>query len=275
MTNTTALDLDRLTRWTFDRGMTAEVAPEGQWVRYTDLRAALAAKGQQEPVAYVKEYDSELNESLINIALPVGTQVFTRAAPVAQQSEAGSTTADLDKCIRAFAMLVAEEGIKAGSGSTMSVGSDKVRAVAEGVLSWITGRGLVEDIKAAARVAKPTEAGAPTAAVELGIGFSNNDQGAHASVMRKHADGTFKVLLHDRVPTGDSFFRFSLDAPTSGRESAAPGAKQDAKDAARYGFLREHWVSFSAAPPLSNLHWKGDKLDAKVDAAILGGDAHG
>lgn len=54
------------------------------------------------------------------------------------------------------------------------------------------------------------------------------------------------------------------------KELATPIAPkaEDARDGARYRFLREHWVSFSAAPPLSNLHFKGNKLDAKIDAAM-------
>jgi hypothetical protein len=36
-------DLSKLTRWTFDVGVFAAVAADGQWVRFDDLRAALAA----------------------------------------------------------------------------------------------------------------------------------------------------------------------------------------------------------------------------------------
>jgi hypothetical protein len=38
------IDLDRLTRWTFDGGMTAAVAKDGQWLRYDDAKRALARR---------------------------------------------------------------------------------------------------------------------------------------------------------------------------------------------------------------------------------------
>jgi len=49
-------------------------------------------------------------------------------------------------------------------------------------------------------------------AAQLGIGFANNDQGVHVSVIQQHADGNFTVLHQGRVPAGDSFARFALAA---------------------------------------------------------------
>jgi len=57
------------------------------------MAQARASQAVAEPVAYVVDVDNERSEAIINTALPVGTQVFTRAAPVAQQSEAGAPTA--------------------------------------------------------------------------------------------------------------------------------------------------------------------------------------
>lgn len=37
-------DLSKLTRWTFDGGMTAEVSKDGQWVRYKDLEVIAARR---------------------------------------------------------------------------------------------------------------------------------------------------------------------------------------------------------------------------------------
>lgn len=52
--------------------------------------------------------------------------------------------------------------------------------------------------------------GAQTA--QLSIGFANNDQGVHVSVMQQNGDGSATVLHHGRVPAGDSFARFALAA---------------------------------------------------------------
>lgn len=56
-------------------------------------------------------------------------------------------------------------------------------------------------------------------AAQLSIGFANNDQGVHVSVMQQHGDGSATVLHHGRVPAGDSFARFALAAKA---EAPAP-----------------------------------------------------
>lgn len=64
-------------------------------------------------------------------------------------------------------------------------------------------------------------------AAQLRIGFANNDQGVHVSVMQQHADGSATVLHAGKVPCGDSFARFTLaakaEAPAA-QQAAAPGA---------------------------------------------------
>jgi hypothetical protein len=55
-----------------------------------------------------------------------------------------------------------------------------------------------------------TESGKETA--QLSIGFANNDQGVHVSVMQQHAGGPVTLLHQSKVPAGDSFARFAVAA---------------------------------------------------------------
>lgn len=111
MTNTTALDLDRRSLPVDASGIktwedrTDDTTPGAMMMameaEIADLRAALAAKGQQEPVIW---YDGsapldtgKVDEGVRGLAIPDGTSVRhgkntapLYAAPVAQQSEAGA-----------------------------------------------------------------------------------------------------------------------------------------------------------------------------------------
>ena len=64
--------------------------------------------------------------------------------------------------------------------------------------------------------AQPAESGKETA--QLSIGFANNDQGVHVSVMQQHAGGAVTLLHQAKVPAGDSFTRFAVSA----QQAAAP-----------------------------------------------------
>ncbi|MBD8654160.1 hypothetical protein IFT68_00785 [Oxalobacteraceae sp. CFBP 13730] len=55
---------------------------------------------------------------------------------------------------------------------------------------------------------------------QLSIGFANNDQGVHVSVMQQHAGGAVTLLHQAKVPAGDSFARFAIAA----QQATAPGA---------------------------------------------------
>lgn len=64
--------------------------------------------------------------------------------------------------------------------------------------------------------AQPAESRKETA--QLSIGFANNDQGVHVSVMQQHAGGAVTLLHQSKVPAGDSFTRFAVAA----QQAAAP-----------------------------------------------------
>jgi Lar family restriction alleviation protein len=66
--------------------------------------------------------------------------------------------------------------------------------------------------------AQPAESGKEAA--QLSIGFANNDQGVHVSVMQQHAGGAVTLLHQAKVPAGDSFARVTVAA----QQAAAPGA---------------------------------------------------
>jgi len=66
--------------------------------------------------------------------------------------------------------------------------------------------------------AEHAQSGKETA--QLSIGFANNDQGVHVSVMQQHSDGAVTLLHQAKVPAGDSFTRFAVAA----QQAAAPGA---------------------------------------------------
>ena len=53
-----------------------------------------------------------------------------------------------------------------------------------------------------------TESGKETA--QLSIGFANNDQGVHVSVMQRHPDDAITLLHQAKVPAGDSVAHFSI-----------------------------------------------------------------
>lgn len=90
---------------------------------------------------------------------------------------------EFSKCLRAFALLVAEEGIKDGRGRTTSVASDRCRAVVNGVMQWEIGKGLIQDLLLAAQrdlAAQPTPAqgdAVPVGTDELTTMFTVFDMG--------------------------------------------------------------------------------------------------
>lgn len=73
--------------------------------------------------------------------------------------------------------------------------------------------------------AQPAESGKEVA--QLCIGFANNDQGVHVSVMQQHAGGAVTLLHQAKVPAGDSFARVTVTA----QQAAAP-ANQPAQEQA-------------------------------------------
>jgi len=103
-------------------------------------------------------------------------------------------------------------------------------------------------------------------AAQLCIGFANNDQGVHVSVMQQNSDGSATVLHAGKVPGGDSFARFTLaakaEAPahetivqqagelvctacgTSAQQAAAPGAEPVEPPRMTANQSREYLVDF-------------------------------
>lgn len=69
MSNPTELpDLERLTRWTFDYGMTAAVSADGQWLRYDDVRLMMARRAQPEAEAEYTVDHRELAGKILSFA---------------------------------------------------------------------------------------------------------------------------------------------------------------------------------------------------------------
>lgn len=223
---TTTIDLDRLEALAKDteiggspmqamklmRDFQAAANPAAILELIAAHRAAMAAKGQQEPFGYwIVEGDD----------LPYPGAGFVRnladgrsyrsvtplyAAPFAQQSEAGAQVADL-KTVRAIAFGEAARYVE--------------DLTAEGEI--LTFNVIAEGIRALAEAPIPTEAGAPTAAV-----FPTFEDWL-ASDITPPAPG---LLPNQRI------IEYARLAFNAARESAAPEAKQDAKDAARYQILR-------------------------------------
>lgn len=319
MTNTTALDLGRLEAlakaatpgpWTsgwpsipFDEAVsriydedchTKEDAafitaanPAAILQLIADLRAALAAKGQQEPVAWADEPQSKLYWAKGHpIAGRSGKVALTYAAPVAQQSEAGTqgalqlVLADLEAMTphelraelakhRGRLRLEAPEPTEAGKwphtipeGVWYCAEHDNFYSGSKGM-----GQGSYGLWRARATefpTSQPTEAGAPTVAnVQINPSCCGNPE---------NCPKDYRDCPHGGTPP-----------TTSGRESAAPAApvregdrEQDAKDAARYRWLR------GSATDIGNVidkefapgKWEyraGEELDEAIDAAMQKG----
>lgn len=80
VSNGTDLTLDKLTRWTFDGGMTAAVAEDGQWVRFADLQvqAARRASSQSVSIDVQERIDTLLQASLFHVGGPLADEVEFR-----------------------------------------------------------------------------------------------------------------------------------------------------------------------------------------------------
>lgn len=114
------------------------------------------------------EYIEQFRAALAKIAAPSPAQPapVASAPAVAVPILADQPDSDFRQCLRSFAMRVAEEGIKEGHGRTMSVTSDRCRAVVNGVMEWDIGKGLIYDLLLAAQrdLAALQPAAAPVAA---------------------------------------------------------------------------------------------------------------
>lgn len=85
-------------------------------------------------------------------------------------------------------------------------------------ISWAKGK--LPPVGAKLYTHPPAATLSPLCGAQLSIGFANNDQGVHVSVMQQHAGGAVTLLHQAKVPAGDSFTRFALAA----HHAAAPGA---------------------------------------------------
>lgn len=86
-----------------------------------------------------------------NEAIDIGRAIAAHPAPSSDAAIlADKPDSDFRKCLRSFAMRVAEEGIKEGSGRMQSVSADRCRFVADGVMGWELGKGLIYDLLSAA-----------------------------------------------------------------------------------------------------------------------------
>lgn len=162
-----------------------------------------AAREQQEPFGYwiVEGDDLPYPGAGFVRALSEGRSYRSvtplYAAPVAQQSEAGDDLHDLDVFKYMF------EQAKQNMRGTVNM--------------------FRRDL-----FSKQSEAGAPTAAAEP-VDFRERFKDAYLTLQTAHFNGPFwNQGMEELLAAVDA----EITKRTSGRESAAPGAKQDAKDAA-------------------------------------------
>lgn len=207
----------------------AEVPSEEISEEHRDLRAALAAKGQQEPAAWIACYDGVKSQNvartpkekadveeigrLMNSTMKLTWEALY-AAPVAQQSEA----LDADEMTRLRRLM------RALGWDHERDESDKI---VRGTLFTVLGQ-------AASKIERQSEAGAPTAPAEV-----PRELLQRCLTAMKHAV-TFGETGKGRPPSQTCMFEIEeLEAYLAARESAAPAApvregdrEQDAKDAA-------------------------------------------
>lgn len=111
-------------------------------------------------------------------------QAMIRAAERNDSADVVELSPDFISAVRGLAFAVAEDGIKAGSGSMMSVASDKVRVVVDAVLAQ---RGLLQDIHHAAIQASSAALPKADAAMRIkpiAMVFNNDDVNTTLHVLR-------------------------------------------------------------------------------------------
>lgn len=175
-----------------------------------DLRAALDAKQQALEAAHARQLELESPP----VSQPVGAVVADRPG------------SDFRKCLRSFAMRVAEEGIKDGSGRTMSIASDRCRAVANGVMEWEIGKGLIYDLLLAAQTDLATQPAKPA-----DVGGQFDWIKAERIRDEDHVDEALRAFCED--PTADNatgviqaaLTVWNADAAALAAQPAAPGVK--------------------------------------------------
>ena len=227
---------------------------------------ARASQAVAEPVAIMQRFPDDQPASRVYTPVrpawlgdmpPVGTKLY--AAPVAQQSEAGASFSLVGKCV--------------------ATGTAKIIIASAISTEWA-------DRIVAAFASQPVEAGAPTAAAEQGqmvIGAGDPEAFFAQFCDREGypSDGEMDAALRGAFYAGIEYCAVPV-APTSGRESAAPLAQQDAKDAARYRYLRENmkfiqddrvtWMDLRELIPTDhhNVHtdWQEHLWDASVDVTV-------
>lgn len=261
------------------------------------LSAASQGAQQAEPVATVIDIDRKNGECIIDAALELGTAVYL-AAPAATAATAApsSLTFDVwmdreypidcngrrqgyrDKSVTELMRAAWDAAPTTQHVSAPALDADEMTRLrrlmrALGMDGSVNAsdeyvRGILFTVlgNAAGRIDRAAPEATQPAAAEVG-----------GLTAIKAPDGYKWELIADQEWCGGTSNAGSLDECESAIAAMAalhkrPAPHQEAEgsgqDAKRYRFLRSQWVSFSAAPPLSNLHYRGNKLDAKIDAAM-------